>query len=178
MVTLDSLGIQYGTDKSSKCHNYLNFYEQNINWNGVATLLEIGIKDGASLRMWADWLPVAKIYGVDIQGLSSISGVTTIKADATKPIPSLENVKFDLIIDDGSHYCSQQQESFAWLWPKLRKGGFYIMEDLHTSFIPEFDDAMLTTFDFLMQNHSDSMKLFRRYRYGWTDSVTAIITKK
>jgi hypothetical protein len=90
----------------------------------------------------------------------------------------LENVKFDLIIDDGSHYCSQQQESFAWLWPKLRKGGFYIMEDLHTSFLPEFDDAMLTTFDFLMQNHSDSMKLFRRYRYGWTDSVTAIITKK
>jgi hypothetical protein len=52
------------------------------------------------------------------------------------------------------------------------------MEDLHTSFLPEFDDAMLTTFDFLMQNHSDSMKLFRRYRYGWTDSVTAIITKK
>ena len=178
MVTLDSLGRKHGTDKSSICHNYLDFYESYIDWSKVRTMLEIGIKDGASLRMWADWLPLSKIYGVDIDRLSSIAGTTCILADATKPIGSLLNVTFDLIIDDGSHYCSEQQSSFEWLWPKLRKGGYYIMEDLHTSFLADYDDAETTTFDYLMDKHSASMKIFRRFRHGWTDSVTAIITNK
>ena len=45
-----------------------------------------------------------------------------------------ENGLFDLIIDDGSHNVIHQQISLGLLFPYLKEGGYYIVEDLHTSF--------------------------------------------
>ena len=44
---------------------------------------------------------------------------------------------FDIILDDGSHWVSHQQISFGVLFQHLKPGGYYIIEDLHTS-LPEF----------------------------------------
>jgi hypothetical protein len=41
--------------------------------------------------------------------------------------------EWDLIVDDGGHTMRQQQLAFRLLWPKVKTGGFFIMEDLHTS---------------------------------------------
>jgi hypothetical protein len=41
--------------------------------------------------------------------------------------------KFDIIIDDGSHQMADQQLTFYYLSKVLKKGGIYIIEDLHTS---------------------------------------------
>jgi hypothetical protein len=40
---------------------------------------------------------------------------------------------FDLILDDGSHRLGEQQESFATLFHLIRPGGYYIVEDMHSS---------------------------------------------
>jgi hypothetical protein len=43
---------------------------------------------------------------------------------------------FDIIIDDGSHVVSHMIESFRMLYPLMRPDGFYVVEDVQTSFSP------------------------------------------
>jgi len=42
---------------------------------------------------------------------------------------------WDIIIDDASHYPPHQIISFQNLWPKLRPGGLYVVEDIETSYV-------------------------------------------
>ena len=39
--------------------------------------------------------------------------------------------QFDVVIDDGGHTNRQILTSFEELWPHVRRGGFYFLEDLH-----------------------------------------------
>jgi hypothetical protein len=45
---------------------------------------------------------------------------------------------FDVIVDDGGHTMVQQITSLTHLLSKVRSGGIYIIEDLHTSYIESF----------------------------------------
>lgn len=176
-MNLHELGIKHHTDKAY-CHNYCHWYEQQLKGKKIKAILEIGVKDGASLKMWRDFYPDAQVYGIDINKPLGIPGVIEIQSDASKPVEQIQDIKFDLIIDDGSHYCSHQQASMKWLWANnLKKGGIYIMEDLHTSFIKHYQDAEISTFDYLMEFHQP-FKLFRRNPLEWYDSITALIVKK
>jgi hypothetical protein len=40
----------------------------------------------------------------------------------------------DIVIDDGSHHMADVRASFEHLFPKMKIGGLYLIEDLHTSF--------------------------------------------
>ena len=37
---------------------------------------------------------------------------------------------FDLIVDDASHFPVEQQASFDALWPAVKEGGLYVVEDV------------------------------------------------
>ena len=41
---------------------------------------------------------------------------------------------FDIVIDDGSHVPEHQIATFKTLWPALRGGGLYAVEDIETSY--------------------------------------------
>ena len=45
-----------------------------------------------------------------------------------------EKVSFDIIVDDGGHTMQQQIGTFIELFPYLKDGGVYVIEDLHTSY--------------------------------------------
>ena len=49
-------------------------------------------------------------------------------------------VPFDLIVEDGSHKHSDQQMNLAVLFPLVRPGGFYVLEDIHSSFQRAYDE--------------------------------------
>lgn len=142
-MTLDELALQYGTDKASNLHNYTRWYARHLPARDtVFSLLEIGVKDGASLRMWRDYFPYAIIEGIDIrisEGLA-IPGVRLLQADQKK-LEFGSDVSFDVIIDDGSHRWEDQQASFKALWEHVAPGGLYVIEDLHTSYFMEFGAA-------------------------------------
>src|SRR5690606_8535669 len=99
-------------------------------------LLEIGVMDGASLRMWRDFYPDAEIVGVDNLRTPEVDGVTVLKGDATDWDLLKTLGTFDVIVDDGSHMTADQQRTFEWMYPALNPGGWYILEDLHTSYTP------------------------------------------
>jgi hypothetical protein len=63
----------------------------------------------------------------------------TLDTDASDP-KQLSKVRLppqiDIIIDDGSHRFQDQERTLLVLWPKLRPGGFYIIEDMLVGALP------------------------------------------
>jgi tetratricopeptide (TPR) repeat protein len=137
--SLDAYGILNGTDKSSLNHDFLRHYERILapfRYEPI-TLLEIGIFHGASLRMWSDYLEKALIVGVDIQPeCAEHAGdrrEVEIGSQADKDF--LDDIgrrrQPNVIIDDGSHQADHVIFTFRHLFPHLRPGGIYIVEDMH-----------------------------------------------
>jgi hypothetical protein len=46
--------------------------------------------------------------------------------------------EIDIVIDDGGHTMGQQIATFEELWPRVRDGGIFLVEDLHTSYWPKY----------------------------------------
>jgi hypothetical protein len=139
---LDDLAKKYGTDKSSAFHAYTAHYER---WFGpirfnVLTVLEIGVANGASLRMWKDFFPVAHIQGLDNDPrfMFSEERITTVLGDQMDPGVADGFASMDIIIDDGGHQMMQQKASFWMYFPRVKPGGLYVIEDLHTSYWPSY----------------------------------------
>jgi hypothetical protein len=139
-LTLNEIGLNYNSDKSSSYHNYLNLYDKFFNSyrDKNINILEIGILNGESLKIFQEYFNFANIIGIDINDKSHIKydRVTTIKGDQSDK-NLLNNFKddfFDIILDDGSHKMSHQQISFGLLFKKLKSNGIYVIEDLHTSY--------------------------------------------
>jgi hypothetical protein len=126
---------------------------QNLDRNKKLKILEIGIglgdhyngmknrcieyTQGASLKLWAEFFPNSKIVGWDIYHCDNIPNynIETYVLDATNKYDidkffNNNNYKFDIIIDDGSHYEEHQVKSFMYLHEHLEKDGFYIIEDI------------------------------------------------
>ena len=146
--TLSQLADLYGTDKNYK-HHYTVHYDiffSKIRKDKVS-LLEIGIGGydnpslgGASLRMWKKYFQKGKIYGIDIHDKSKVNEkrLATFQCNQTDE-NMLKNIiskigEINIIIDDGSHKNEDVIKSFNILFPLLAKDGFYVIEDVHTSY--------------------------------------------
>jgi hypothetical protein len=139
-VPLAELGRKYGTDKVG--HGYLTYFDfffapfrhQSFD------LLEIGVHQGASIGMWHEYFPSARIVGVDIKSITLEDDLPRyVFVQGSQADPALLNTlaqeyRFRLIIDDGSHIWSHQILTFQTLFPHLESGGIYVCEDIHTSY--------------------------------------------
>lgn len=144
-MTLDELGLHHGTDKASGNHGYLPIYETFFApmRGREIVLLEIGVKAGASLRVWRDYFPKGRIVGVDIRspvraiegGRISIEVADQGNREALAGIAKRHG-PFDIIVEDGSHRWPHQIMAIAELIPALKPGGYFISEDLQVSFPP------------------------------------------
>jgi hypothetical protein len=140
------LGKHYNTDKYPY---YTPFYHQLLNGrrDKVTSVLEIGIgtpdamihvsgyNPGASLRMWRDYFPNANVLGADNDPQAAIfeSRIKSIlwNQSTGDRWPLEDFAPFDLVVDDGSHEDSDQVRTLQLLWPLLRSGGLYIIEDVN-----------------------------------------------
>jgi hypothetical protein len=152
MNLLTELADRYGTDKGSRISfhgvgkNHPHFFTEVYNQFfeslrfSVRSIFEIGLYGGGSVRMWQDYFPNATIYGIDYQDKFLIQQdriktycIDQNDEDALNDLCTKNNLSFDIIIDDGSHDIFDQQKTFAFMFPKLNRSGFYVIEDLHTS---------------------------------------------
>ena len=148
---LDEIAIKNNTDKSSIHHNYTkNYYDYFKNLkNEKLNLLEIGVNKGSSLRMWKEFFPNSNIFGIDIGNRSKQYEEDRISIFIGKQENKifLESVvsqikKIDIIIDDGSHMCNHQIESFNCLFKYLSSDGIYVIEDCNTSYWSDFGGGL------------------------------------
>jgi len=146
---LELLAIKYGTDKQKSNHNYTEYYYRHFNSFRYESMnvLEIGVHKGYSLNMWADYFVNSKIFGIDdgssgdLETNYSNTRINFRKGsqiDNTFLASLIQEVgQFDLIIDDGSHYSSDIIHSLGFLFDNyLKKGGYYVVEDLQCSYPP------------------------------------------
>ncbi len=138
LSALDELGIKRVTDKCSLQHDYLTKYERLFApfRDLPMTLLEIGVFDGGSLHLWEDYFPRATIVGVDIRNeCKKYQGdrrIVEIASQNDAKVMKLLGERYQptIIIDDGSHRADHILCAFQSLYPTLRSGGIYIVEDL------------------------------------------------
>ena len=156
-MLLTELANRNGTDKgtvSGLGHGYTLVYDLLFAARRMEPLVlcEIGLCIGGpevdtgsadrktaaipSVRMWCDYFPKAQIVGVDISDFSAFEDerFRFVRADCgdreqLRKVSEL-GVQFDIIIDDGSHAAFHQQLTFLELFPLLKAGGFYVIEDL------------------------------------------------
>ncbi len=142
------------THSARKFPEYYSQYERHFSslQHNDLRLLEIGVQYGGSLKMWEEYFPHATITGIDIDPLCKLHGkgrITVQIGSQTDPDFLSQFVDYDIIIDDGGHTMHQQKVSFDTLFPLLKPGGIYVIEDLHTSYWPEFFDAKPTMMEYL-----------------------------
>lgn len=91
-----------------------------------------------SLEMWSRFFPRAHIYGFDIDDFTKVKlerckilqGDMSSETDLSRLVKAI-SAPIDIIIDDASHASHHQQMAFGFLFPYLRPGGIYIIEDLY-----------------------------------------------
>lgn len=141
--TLAKLCLVYDTDKCPDVHNYVEIYDLFFRprRKRAERVLEIGVLDGDSVRLWEAYFPRATIFGIDIDDTSQYETkrIRTFVADQANREQLSQFIDehgstFDIVIDDGGHTMEQQQVSFGFLFPHVRSKGIYIIEDIHTSF--------------------------------------------
>lgn len=171
---LDDLCNWHGTDKGSKYpgasrHGYANIYDQpsylsnliddSIRFLEVGVALE-GTLGGQSLRVWLDYFSKAKLYAFDIVDMSQhpvikdnsriefYRGDQGNRDDFRKMYEHFGNEPFDVILEDGSHQENHQMISLGALFPFVKAGGLYILEDMSIADRPcccTRNDASLVT---------------------------------
>ena len=141
MFELDARGILEGTDKSS-CNSggwdYLRHYEHFFREfrDLPINLIEIGVQQGYSLKLWREYFRQATIIGVDINlkcaGLAEDRIVVEIgsQEDPGFLFDLCRRYPPSIIIDDGSHLAHHNIYTFEQMFPSLQPGGLYIVEDL------------------------------------------------
>ncbi len=140
MSALDKLGGLAGTDKHSSAHEYLGLYDfffARLRDEPI-TVLEMGVADGKSLRVWRSYFSQARIVGFDNDlkarefpvgdRIKTIRGDQSHEDDLKRLIS--EYAPFGIIIDDAGHEPANQLLAFRTLFPHLMKGGIYCIEDI------------------------------------------------
>ncbi len=131
-----------------KWWHYFEIYHRHFEkYTGKSVrVLEIGVYKGGSLQMWKDYFGSgARIVGIDIDPACKgyeeehINVCIGSQEDEAflKKVSDLYG-PFDIIIDDGGHQVRHQIKSFEVLFPLLEFGGVYLVEDIHSSYWPDF----------------------------------------
>lgn len=150
---LTDLADRYGSDKGSAKHRYSELYQMLFlpYRERSITFLEMGLQIGGpehgasadrattdlpSVRMWLEYFPAAQVHGLDVSDFAWFSDPRftfhRVDMDDRDRIAAAACAmpEFDIIIDDASHASHHQQNAFLELFPKLKPGGLYIIEDL------------------------------------------------
>ena len=150
-MTLTEIGRKHKTDKVDVHHtfcgvNYLDVYEKYFAplRDLDSSIFEIGIKKGASLRVWEEYFTIGRVVGLDINANCAsmkFNRARIVIGDQTDP-KALQQVYaangyglFDVILDDGSHINRLTLHSFELLWAHVKPGGYYILEDMKCTYL-------------------------------------------
>ena len=133
---------EYSTDKDTT-HSYIESYDRLFEpyKNKRINLLEIGNHNGGSLNLWNDYFCDATMIGLEIgtrESLSQFDDVDNVtvyqntSATSFETIRMIEDlgVKFDIIVDDGSHHPNDQIFTCKFWSNFLKEDGVMVIEDI------------------------------------------------
>lgn len=174
------------TDKNS-VHSYIPVYEEILEPYRFTALnvLEVGLFNGSSMRMWEYYFQNAEVFGIDCdeQPHGGMADLRPMIAEGTHNIAigdatdqyfirkQLGRLKLDVVIEDAGHDLMQQLQIYYNLKPYLNKHSIYIIEDIQNI------DANRSFFESIDPDKSIGI-LDRRHIKGRYDDVLVIIRDK
>jgi hypothetical protein len=191
-VDLNKLGVKYRTDKVDVHHvykgiTYLDIYHRYMGATRLAvkTFVEIGVRDGASLRMWKEYFPNATIYGIDIDPRCKESAEDRIEIiigdqndeNFLKSLSEKFGNTIDILLDDGSHITSHQIKTYLYLYHCVKQKGLFIIEDLANSYEEWGNNEvnLRTAWPGMKYNKADDE--LKNYRKDFDNFVNNVIKK-
>lgn len=141
---------------------YVAFFNSTgLSESKLDSMVEVGMWDGGSAVFWNEVLEPKKFIGIDIlekpsnrlfeeykkknkENFRDYWGVSqTDKISINEIIANeLKENNIDLVFDDASHRYQETLECFNILFPHLRKGGYYIIEDWAWGHWPHEDSSV------------------------------------
>lgn len=138
-----------------KSDNCLNFYREWA-YEKPKTIMEVGMFEGGSLVLLDKLFHPERLVGLDLRrepimplekyredkphiktyyGRSQAEHGTLMAARE-----NFVNTGIDLVVDDASHLYAQTKSTFEMLFPMVKAGGHYLIEDWAWSFGPRYQD--------------------------------------
>lgn len=172
-----------------------NLLEKIVKENKISTYLEIGTREGCSLRKVIESNPnlteivVSDLWGTTYGGSGrrshghilkllselSFSGKTTfLDGDSKQTIPTLGseyNNYFDLVLVDGDHSYDGGMADLQNVWNLCKSGGILLFDDITHPAHLYLDEC----FDVFVNNKKEQISNIEKIRYG---NGVGIIYKK
>lgn len=154
------------TDKVTT-HTYQTMYGRFLlpyyHLNPSMKFLEIGLGcdmgygPGASVAIWRKLLPKAELWEAEFNAEcvekhrnGMLRGINLLTGDQGNVTVLDEWIKtsggdFDIVVDDGGHQNCQIWHSFQKLWPTVKPGGLYFIEDMQVAKLDQYRGAETDT---------------------------------
>jgi predicted O-methyltransferase YrrM len=149
---LDQFGVRIGSEPDRFClakvRTLVERYVELLRDLAPEVIVEVGILEGASTALFADLARPRRLVAIDrarptaklqafiarrgLEGVVSLhGGVDQADADRLRSILDAElgQHAVDLVVDDASHLLDPTRATFNCLFPRLRPGGIYLLED-------------------------------------------------
>lgn len=149
---IEEFNLDVTTDKNS-VHSYVTgFYEEEFAKykNKKINFLEVGIRRGGSIKLWAEYFTKANtIIGIDISpneiesSFSNIKNVQYYFGDAYSSEIADKIPDLDIFLDDGPHTKESQIDAIKYYLPKVKSGGVFVIEDVQNiDWFNSFDEEV------------------------------------
>ena len=137
-------GATFATDKIEDKRYFQTYLKIAADLGPRASVCELGVWQGESLRMWQALFPLARsVTGIDYQTEDRVWPEGTVQVISVQDNPALPGLleqagvtPLDLIVDDASHRGPQTARCFELLWPLVAPGGYYVCEDWFMNELP------------------------------------------
>ena len=130
------------TSDKDTIHSYIDIYDCLFFQKKLTakTVLEIGVLQGGSIKLWNDYFENADVYGIDtlpLDKLPNFSDKKRIKLfggtdayDNEFVYYHLSDKKFDMLLDDGPHTLQSVKDFINKYLPLLNNNGILVIEDI------------------------------------------------
>ena len=169
-MSLESLVDNQRTDKNT-WHSYLPLYDKLFiaKKETAKNVLEVGICNGGSIKLWSDYFTNATVHALDIMHADSVwnelkhnerrivlhTSTDAYNVDFFNRTFLDRNMKFDLMLDDGPHTL-ESMKAFIQLYSQLMTDdGILVIEDVQAwdwidvlkNEVPEHLKAFIKVYD-------------------------------
>ena len=170
-MSLEELVDNSKPDKNTT-HSYLPLYQELLikKRDTAKNVLEIGIQNGGSIKLWSDFFTNAKIYGLDIidinhkyiweaiknnEKICLYTSIDAYNSDFFIDTILSKNIKFDFILDDGPHTLQSMIKFIKMYSNVMADDGILIIEDVQSwdwidtlkNAVPEHLKQYIKTYD-------------------------------
>ena len=145
-MSLEEIADNSRTDKNT-LHSYLPLYQNLLisKQQTAKNVLEVGIANGGSIKLWSDFFTNANVYGLDIMNMDNVwegiknnekiilhTSTDAYNTDFFNTHFLNKNIKCDFMLDDGPHSLESMKQFIKLYSQIMTDDGILIIEDVQS----------------------------------------------